>query len=57
MAPVNTLADDVLPLIRTRADLWRRSTANDNAHGLVHARAGHYPRRRFRSPTRPRFCV
>lgn len=31
MAPVSTLADAVLPLIRTRADLWRWSTAN--AHG------------------------
>lgn len=31
MAPVSPLADAVLPLIRTRADLWRRATAN--AHG------------------------
>jgi uncharacterized protein DUF6880 len=31
MAPVSTLADAVLPLIRTRGDLWRWSTAN--AHG------------------------
>ncbi|MEX1105039.1 MAG: DUF6880 family protein [Ilumatobacteraceae bacterium] len=31
MAPVSTLADAVLPLIRTRADLWRWNTAN--AHG------------------------
>lgn len=30
-APVSTLADAVLPLIRTRAELWRWSTAN--AHG------------------------
>jgi hypothetical protein len=31
MMPVSTLAGTVLPLIRTRADLWRWSTAN--AHG------------------------
>ena len=31
MAPVSTLADAVLPLIRTRADLYRYSAAN--AHG------------------------
>lgn len=31
MAGVSTLADAVLPLIRTRADLWRWGTAN--AHG------------------------
>ena len=31
MAPVSTLTDAVLPMIRSRADLWRWSTAN--AHG------------------------
>lgn len=31
MAPVSTLADAVLPLIRTRSDLYRYSAAH--AHG------------------------
>lgn len=39
MAPVSTLPDAILPLIRIRAGLWRRSTAN--APWARHARCAY----------------